>query len=196
MTLAQRWVNVNAPHRNSDYYNDSVISRVFLDLHFCRHVHPVVVQSCLRRLNNDCETEDRTYWMRTIARSFLALYRSWIFMRGINLSPPLDRSVRYGYCWQFDGRSAGVLENRWLCPLSVNMAWKPRCTLSGAVRPPVSLQQTRDIEPLLVQCWASVYDAGPTLNQQWLNVSCLLRGLLLYPPPTHTLVRENREMYL
>ena len=35
-------------------------------------------------------------------------------------------------------------------------------------------QQTRDIEPLLVQCWSTVYDAGPTLNQQWLNVSCLL----------------------
>ena len=31
----------------------------------------------------------------------------------------------------------------------------------------------RNIEPLLVQCWSTVYDAGPTLNQQWLNVSCL-----------------------
>ena len=30
------------------------------------------------------------------------------------------------------------------------------------------------IEPLLFQCWSTVYDAGPTLNQQWLNVSCLL----------------------
>ena len=36
------------------------------------------------------------------------------------------------------------------------------------------VQQTRYIEPLLVQCWSTVYDAGPTLNQQWLNVSCLL----------------------
>ena len=35
-------------------------------------------------------------------------------------------------------------------------------------------QQTRDIEPLLDQCWSTVYDAGPTLIQQWLNVSCLL----------------------
>ena len=32
-------------------------------------------------------------------------------------------------------------------------------------------QQTRDSHPLLVQCWSSVYDAGPTLNQQWANVS-------------------------
>ena len=37
--------------------------------------------------------------------------------------------------------------------------------------------QTRAIEPLLVQCWSSVYDAGPTLNQQWLNGSCLLVSL-------------------
>ena len=35
-------------------------------------------------------------------------------------------------------------------------------------------QQTRDIEPLLVQCWFTVHDADPTLNQHWLNVSCLL----------------------
>ena len=35
-------------------------------------------------------------------------------------------------------------------------------------------QQTRDIEPLLDQCWANVVDGGPTLIQQWFNVSCLL----------------------
>ena len=35
-------------------------------------------------------------------------------------------------------------------------------------------QLTRDIEPLLVQWWSNVYDTGPTLNQQWPNVSCLL----------------------
>ena len=38
----------------------------------------------------------------------------------------------------------------------------------------MTAQQTRDIEPLLFQCWSTVYDAGPTLNQQWLNASCLL----------------------
>ena len=26
-------------------------------------------------------------------------------------------------------------------------------------------QQARDIEPLLVQCWSSVYDAGSTMAQ-------------------------------
>ena len=34
-------------------------------------------------------------------------------------------------------------------------------------------QQTRYIEPLLVQCSPAVYDVGPTMNEQWLNVSCL-----------------------
>ena len=35
-------------------------------------------------------------------------------------------------------------------------------------------QQTRDIDHVLVQCWASVADDGPTLNQQMVNVPCLL----------------------
>ena len=39
------------------------------------------------------------------------------------------------------------------------------CTLS---------QQTRDFDPMLFQCWPTVYDAGPTLNKHWANVSCLL----------------------
>ena len=30
-------------------------------------------------------------------------------------------------------------------------------------------QQTAYIEPLLVQCWATVYDAGPTLNHVFLT---------------------------
>ena len=35
-------------------------------------------------------------------------------------------------------------------------------------------QRTRDIEPMLVFCCPIVYDAGTTLNQHCLNVSCLL----------------------
>ena len=27
---------------------------------------------------------------------------------------------------------------------------------------------------MLAQCWPSVENAGPTLNQHWVNVSCLL----------------------
>ena len=34
-----------------------------------------------------------------------------------------------------------------------------------------------NIHPLLDQCWSTVYDAGPTVIQQWVNVSCLLGRL-------------------
>ena len=30
---------------------------------------------------------------------------------------------------------------------------------------PLITQQTRDIQPILCQCWSTVYDAGPTLTQ-------------------------------
>ena len=53
-------------------------------------------------------------------------------------------------------------------------------TYLSPVLPP---QQTRHIEPLLVQCWSTVYDACPTLSQQWLNVSCSLGPLVRIPPP-------------
>ena len=41
-------------------------------------------------------------------------------------------------------------------------------------------QLTRDIEPMLGWCWASVVDGGPTSAQHWLNVSCLLGLALQY----------------
>ena len=30
------------------------------------------------------------------------------------------------------------------------------------------------------QCWSTVYDAGPTLDQHWVDVSCLLRQPYLH----------------
>ena len=33
--------------------------------------------------------------------------------------------------------------------------------------------ETRNVKPMLVWCWASVVDAGTTLNQHWLNIYCL-----------------------
>ena len=35
------------------------------------------------------------------------------------------------------------------------------------------------VQPMLVQCWATVVDGGPTLNQHWLDTSYLL-GILFY----------------
>ena len=34
--------------------------------------------------------------------------------------------------------------------------------------------QTRYVDPMLVWCWPTVYDAGPTLNYHRVNISCLL----------------------
>ena len=35
-------------------------------------------------------------------------------------------------------------------------------------------QKTRDADPMLVQCWTTVFDTGPASNQHWFNSSCLL----------------------
>ena len=35
-------------------------------------------------------------------------------------------------------------------------------------------QQIRGIRPMLFQCWPTVFDAGPTLKQHWVNAPCLL----------------------
>ena len=43
-------------------------------------------------------------------------------------------------------------------------------------------QQTRHIETILVDCWASAADSGPTLNQHCFNVSCLLGSHLNFHP--------------
>ena len=35
-------------------------------------------------------------------------------------------------------------------------------------------QKIRDVDPMTVYRWTNVCNAGSTLNQHWLNVSCLL----------------------
>ena len=64
--------------------------------------------------------------------------------------------------------------------VALPLAW-PQICLVNCSSFLIASQQTRDIEPLLVQCWSTVYDAGPTLNQQWLNVSCLLGWQVIFP---------------
>ena len=32
----------------------------------------------------------------------------------------------------------------------------------------------QDVYPFLIQCWPTVFDAGPTLNQHRVNLSCVL----------------------
>ena len=43
--------------------------------------------------------------------------------------------------------------------------WLLKCSISA--------QEIQDGYPMLVQCWASVYDAGPTSNQHWITLLCL-----------------------
>ena len=37
-----------------------------------------------------------------------------------------------------------------------------------------AIPETRNVNPMSVQCWSIVCDAGPPLNQPWVNVSRLL----------------------
>ena len=53
---------------------------------------------------------------------------------------------------------------------------------------PIPLQQTPDVDPMLVWCWAN---AGPTLNQHWFNVFCLLG-----PKRTCETYSPNNKMFL
>ena len=42
-----------------------------------------------------------------------------------------------------------------------------------------SKQETLDYNPMLLYCWAIVCDSVPTVQQQWVNVSCLLACAML-----------------
>ena len=37
---------------------------------------------------------------------------------------------------------------------------------------PPAIQQTPYVDPMLVECWATVFDVGPTLNQHWFKALC------------------------
>ena len=41
-------------------------------------------------------------------------------------------------------------------------------------------QQTRGIHPMLFQCWPIIFDAGPTLKQNWMNAPGLLGIMLIF----------------
>ena len=56
------------------------------------------------------------------------------------------------------------------------VVWHERRAISGI---------QRDVEPMLVWCWASVADAGPVSNQHWFYVSCL-RGWFFNPHMSQT----------
>ena len=70
-------------------------------------------------------------------------------------------------------------------------------------------KKTRYNEPMLVYCWASFVDAGPTISQHWFIVSCLLGRIKLtsksyrewyywqcVQPYTQTLLKVVTELFV
>ena len=45
---------------------------------------------------------------------------------------------------------------------------------SVLVRTLVNTLSKHDVDPMLVQCWLTICDAGPASSQHWFNASCLL----------------------
>ena len=52
-------------------------------------------------------------------------------------------------------------------------------------------QQTRGIYPKLFQCWHTVFDAGPTLEQHWVNAPCLLGDVVVLCVHRPTVIYED-----
>ena len=67
----------------------------------------------------------------------------------------------------------------WAAPTIITL-WRPQKRGFHSARQSLAAYQnalkrwTRDDQPMLVYRWATVFDDGPTLNQNCLNVSCLL----------------------
>ena len=69
-----------------------------------------------------------------------------------------------------------------MAPNYFDIGSMPRVGCDAKHQPPVGVlrlgpmitQQARVTDPLMAQCWSSLYDAGTTLTHQWLNTSCLL----------------------
>ena len=63
----------------------------------------------------------------------------------------------------------------------------PSIPTSHPAAPEFSSRKTRGVDPMLFYCWTSVVDAGPALNQHWLNVTCFRPP----PPPLSLLVHHS-----
>ena len=79
----------------------------------------------------------------------------------------IDRIIRFAEhpIWQFWSRSTDLF---WTELIGGN---RPNALLMWAT---YLAQQTRDVDPMVVQCWATGCAAGPTLNHHWVNDPCLL----------------------
>ena len=79
-----------------------------------------------------------------------------------------------------DGKYDGLQRQHISLALRRSTAEPTGNVFMNAYKIPVSIEtsqsshQTRGIHPMLIQCWASVEDGGPTLKQHWVNAPCLL----------------------
>ena len=60
----------------------------------------------------------------------------------------------------------------------------------------ITTQRTRVTDPMLDQCWATVWDAGPTSIQHWAIVSYLLGGGLTCLPVYHVYPHKNCPVFM
>ena len=60
----------------------------------------------------------------------------------------------------------------WIHQKYIRGSSKVQCHRRWASIQPAS-GESRGTKPILVYCWPTVYDVGPTVNQHWLDASCL-----------------------
>ena len=87
-------------------------------------------------------------------------------------------------CWPNVG---SMLIHR--CP-TLNQHWRKISSLSQLARNTHPMLASKHIDPMLVWCWSTVYDAGPTSNQHWQGVSCLAHT---WQPPADMWIVCHRE---
>ena len=90
----------------------------------------------------------------------------------VNTSQPTESPVQ---CWMVDGQS----RRRWTSvkpALGWRVVFAGHCVVDqlAADTDHLAIQQTRGIHTMLFQCWPTVFDAGPTLKQHWVNDPRLL----------------------
>ena len=103
--------------------------------------------------------------------------------------------IRVGHSPGFGFPAVAILP--WLCRKRRKTI--PANTIHWAIAGSMLVHRLRRcyIEPLLVQCWSTVYDVGPTLNQQWLNISFLLvysRLLDILQKPSISIIKTDRPL--
>ena len=116
--------------------------------------------------------------MQGIVRAVAGIISATSFttIQGKTLQSPADRKPRlYAFlmlvhCLQCWPNVEATLGQCFMCAWALMSVWAWQM---HNIRH-VFIQQTRDIELLLVQCCADVVDGGPTLNKHWFNASCLL----------------------